>query len=300
MKQNIKNLLILFLFLILLSLIFLNRDIVTYSVKESITLFETKVFPFLFIMFIIQDILISYNLAYYFSKLLGNTLKKIFKLSNEGQMIFLLSLISGSPASAYIINKVYKENKISKDEANKLLKFTYFANPLFVYNILVLMFTEKRVIKLMIIIYASNFLIAYFSKSKNLLQNKLQKQDKTILSSTLITSIKTSINTLLTILGCIIYFMIITNILVLFIDNDILKTIFKGFMEITNGLNSLVSLNITSKIKEIIAVSIISFGGLSIHLQVLSLIYQSNLSYSSFLKGRVLSTIICILLVILF
>ena len=106
-------------------------------------------------------------------------------------------------------------------------------------------------------------------------------------------SIKKSMDTLLMILGTITFYMISTNLLLSFIKTNTLVTILiKGIFEITQSLNILNLLEYQSIIKEVIAISIISFGGLSIHTQVLSIINKTKISYKNFFIGRILHTII--------
>ena len=66
------------------------------------------------------------------------------------------------------------------------------------------------------------------------------------------------------------------------------------------GLKSISELNIPNIYKVIISSMTLSFGGLSIHMQVLSFIEEDNLSYKTFLISRfyhaLLSGIIAFLL----
>ena len=87
--------------------------------------------------------------------------------------------------------------------------------------------------------------------------------------------------------------MIITNIMISIIPlNNTLKVIFKGLLEITQGLNILNTISNKSIIKEIIAIFLISFGGLSIHTQVLSLTTDNKELYQNYFIGRVFQALI--------
>ena len=56
---------------------------------------------------------------------------------------------------------------------------------------------------------------------------------------------------------------------------------------------------INQKLKEILAIIFISFGGLSIHLQIKGIISDSNISYLKFLKYRLYQTIISVFVVLI-
>ena len=273
-----KRKLTIILIMTLIILIFKNYELVLKSTIDGVTIWLYKVFPYLFIMIIMQDILINLNLTSYFKR--------------TSTYIFIMSILSGSPSSAYIISKLVNNNDISKDYGNVCLIFTFFANPLFLYTILKLIFNNNpTTIKLLIIIYLSNLLLYLFYK-KELPNNKLKGKSKNI---NLALSIKTSINTNLMVLGSIVFYLVISNIIINTFNISYPYSIFvKGFLEMTQGLNSLIDCNI--KLKEIITVGFITFGGLSIHTQVKCILDEYNLSYKFFLKGRILQMIIAIFL----
>ena len=267
----------LFIFIILL---FINFDVVVTSSIDAVNIWLFKVFPYLFIMFTINDILINLNF------------EKIFTTTTP--FIFIMSLLSGAPTNAFLISSLRNQEKIDEESANYSLYFTYFSNPLFLFSILSLLFNKFIALKLIIIHYLSNIII-YFLVRKNIKNNHLASTKKS--SFNLDLSIKTSMNTLIMILGTITFFMVLTNILTkTFALNELFTTILKGILEVTQGLNSLNNINLSLKIKEILAISFISFGGISIHSQVKCLLDEENLKYSYFFKGRIVQTAISIIL----
>lgn len=294
-----KNLIFVLIFTFFLILIFINKEIVQINAVNSLILWQNKIFPSLFIMFVFQDLLISYNAAEFLNILLNNLFSKIFGLSTNGQMAFVLSLFSGSPSNAFILNELTENNKLSKKEANHILKFSYFANPLFLYTMLSLIFNDNTPQKIIITLYISNILLGISLKRETFFSEKNLKINENNFGNVLTNAIKKSTNTLIMILGSVTFFMIISSLISSFFNNDLILSMISGFFEITAGLNTLINLNITNNIKEIIATVIISFGGISIHSQVYSIIKSSNLSYLSFLKGRLYATIIAVLIIII-
>ena len=148
-----KRKLIYLTILILIFLIFKNYTVVLDSTITAVELWLYKVFPYLFIMIILNDILINLDF------------EKLFK--NPSIYALIMSLLSGSPTSAVIISNLYKNNKMDKKSANKTLLFTYFANPLFLYTMLNTIFKSNFLtIKLMIIHYLSNIIIYIIFKNE--------------------------------------------------------------------------------------------------------------------------------------
>ena len=262
-------------------LIFKNYEIDLKSTLDATTIWLNKVFPYLFIMIISQDLLINLNFSSFFK--------------NTAIYIFIMSLLSGTPSGTYIISKLKEQNIITKEYANTCLIFTFFANPLFLYSILNSIFLSKlTTIRLMLILYLTN-LILYFIYKKDLPSNgKSINTNEINLSS----SIKTSINTTITVLGVITFYLILSNIIIT--EFNIIypfNIFFKGFLEMTQGLASLINSSI--KFKEVIVMIFISFGGFSIHTQVSCILNEANLSYKYFFKGRIIQTALVVFLTII-
>lgn len=259
--------------LILIFLIFKNYSIVLSSSITAVELWLYKVFPYLFIMIILNDILISLDF------------ESLFK--NNSLYVLVMSLLSGSPTSAVIISNLYRQNKMSKNNANITLLFTYFANPLFLYTMLMAIFKSPFItIKLMLIHYLSNIIIFFFSRSKLEKSPIYQNKAKLDISS----SIKKAMTTTTMVLGAITFYLILSNILNL-------NIFLRGILEMTQGLNSLIGINLP--FKEMLAIFFISFGGFSIHTQVKCILNETDLNYKYFFQGRIYQTIIALILTII-
>jgi len=247
-------------------------------------------------MFVLNDIIINTNILRNITIFINPIFNKIFNTTGFSSQAFLLSLFSGTPSSAFIIKEMLDNQSITLEDANKLITFTYFSNPLFLYNILSLSFNKFITIKIIITHYLSNIVIGLIFRNKKIgrvIKNKNSIKENKNLFLILPLSITKSLNTLIMILGTLTFYMIISNIIInIFKLSPISNVLIKGFLEITQSLNILNNLNVPSIIKEIIAISIISFGGLSIHSQVLSLISDTNISYKNFFFARIIHTLV--------
>ena len=301
MKKKLMDFTFCLFCFISLIFIFKNNKEVANVIIEAVNLFLKKVFVSLFPMFILNDILINLNIPYYFYLLFNKLFLKVFKTSGLGAYVFIMRLISGTPSNAYILKELVELEKISLEEANHFLTFTYFSNPLFLSVMLSTIFNTRVVLKIILCHYIANIIIGILIRNKapKIANNK--NILKTNLKITLTKSINKSITTLLMILGTISFYMLLTFIITSLLPNNcLIKAIISGFLEITNGLNTMTSLNILNKIKEIIASAIISFGGLSIHTQIKAILEDTNMNYSYFLKGRIMQSIISVILIMIF
>ena len=271
MKKKIIGLTLFSIFILILS----NYKIILSSSIYANELWLNKIFPFLFIMIIINDIMLSLNITNLFS--------------NKYNYIFITSFLSGTPTNAYIITNLYQKGIITKNLANYSLLTTYFCNPLFIINILNNIFSKKIAYKIILIHYLSKFIIniIYHNKLKcsSIIKNKS--------SFNLSNSIQKAIKTNLMVFGTITLFLIITNIILnIFKLPQLLQIIIKGILELTQGLNSLILFNKSLLLKELLTMLFLSLGGLSIHIQIKSIINKTDLDYKFFLKGRILEIII--------
>ena len=79
--------------------------------------------------------------------------------------------------------------------------------------------------------------------------------------------------------------------------NSFTNSIINGIVEMTQGLKYVSLLNVSLKIKAILNAMIISFGGISVHVQIISIIKDSKIKYFPFLIARIIHAIISGLLI---
>lgn len=284
-KKNINILFNLIIFYLIFK-VFFNNTLFYNSIILSLKMFIYKVFPFLFIMMILNKMLISFNFPYY--------LNKIFK--KKEIYIMIMSMLSGSPINAIILNDYLKNNQINEKSASITLMFTTFNNPLFLYNYFLSNFTKKDTFILMSIIYISNIIIYLIFKNKIVIDNNRNKFINYNKKNELFNNIYNSLESLIKIMGIIIFFKVITDLL--FINESYFTSLLKGLIELTTGLNSLNNFSY-SLLKKIIALTIISFASLSIHMQISIILSSYKINYKYFYLSRILLIIINIILLCL-
>ena len=156
-----------------------------------------------------------------------------------------------------------------------------------------------------------------YKVSKN--DNKLQNITVSNIGEILGTSIQSAVSTILMVGGFVVLFSVIISILnvsgitdlvcillepvchFLGIPSKIVASVFTGFFEITNGINmvSLIKLkNISLNI--IVTAFLLGFGGLSVLLQVFSVVSKSDLSIKPYVVGKILHGIFAAVYTFLF
>ncbi len=306
MKRNIYNLLIIFiLFLFLISLLIFSNDVLT-TVILGIKIWKENIFTSLFPFFVITDLLINYGFIDLIGEIFKKITNKLFSLPGETSFIIIASMFSGFPSSAKFIKGLLDNKKINTNEAEYLLSFTHFPNPLFVIGVIGKNILKSKILGIIILIsiFLGNIIIGLFLKNKhtikqtsidikNTLRKISQKNKSNNFVKILTESIIKTINILLLLLGIIISFLIITVILQNILNlNKFNTTIISGLLEMTSGINNVTYLNISPILKVILITIFISFGGISIHLQVMSILVDDNVRYKYYLSCRILHAII--------
>ena len=303
MKKIQKNLLIYLITLFFLFEFLTNSNTIVNVFFNTIKLCFNNLFPSIFIFFTITDILNNYNFPYYLSKIFGKIIEKIYKLPKISSYIIFMSMTSGFPGNSKLIKEQLDNKIISSYDATKILTMTHFSNPLFIiYTVGNNFFQDKKVgIIILLAHFITNFIIGflfrnifkYEKKEVNYVINKPMSFIN-LLKTSFINSTKILIN----VFGIIIFFAIITTILNKYLNlNSFSSVIFNGLIEITTGLNYLSKLSIDKITSSVLATFFISFGGFSIHMQVMSILNKYDINYYIYLISRIIHGAISGLLV---
>ena len=277
------------LFVIFLSLTFFS-NVVTEELRNALEVFFYVLFPSIFPFFLISDLLIEYNFVHTINKIFKGLVEKIFHVGGAASFIIIMSMTSGFPSGAKYIKSLYEKDMITLEEANYLISFTHFANPLFVLTVTKTIFNDTTTsVIILIAMYLANFLIGFIIRPKKL-QNKRNLEQSTIpnFSISLTNSIKSSIDLLVLILGNTCFFFLITKLISTYFDfNSYITCIINGFFDMTKGIQSISILPCSILFKSILVITFICFGGINVNMQVASIISDTNIEYKNFLLGRI-------------
>ena len=298
MNKKYLNLIISIIILLFLIEIFDHSNIIINTIFESSFIWFKNIVPTLFPIYLITDLLLNYHFLDYLSKLFGKFMEKVFKMKKITSFIFFMSIISGFPSNSKYIKNLLDNKLINKEEANKLLLFTHFSNPLFIISSLGETFLQNKKIGILILIihYITNIIIGFILRNSyvNLEDLKIKEENKkTSFVTCLTNSIYNTIKILFLLYGIITFFMIITSIIKVNIKlPSILNTFLCGLLEMTQGCFYTSKLNIPINLKATFMTFFISFGGFSIHMQVFSILNEYQLKYKDYLLARIIHALI--------
>lgn len=318
MKKKLKTIFI-FVFLVIITYFILiyPKDIID-SVLFGINIWMYNVFPALFPFFILSDLMINYGLIELFSELFKK-ITNLFHLPSNASFIIFSSLISGSPSSAKITKQLLHEELISIDDANHLIRFSHSSSPLFVIGTIGSVLLNDIVLGFLILIslILGNIFIGILFRNKKIIYREKISFKKAFISmhkkrinnnksfiTVISDSIYNAIDILILLLGIIIIFLVFSSIIDKFNLNSNLTIFIKGLLEITQGIKLISIGNFNLFIKTIFITFFLGFGGLSVHLQVASVINGSKIKYKYFMISRIIhaftSSIIIFVLLKLF
>lgn len=269
--------------------IFMNYNLIIKSINDISLLFIKRIFPPLFIFFMLSNILKNYSFITLICNTFGIITGKLFKISKPSSYVFFMSILSGFPSSAKYVKEMIESKEISEKEGEKLILFCHFANPLFVLSLI-----KEKVYLILFCHYIANIIIGILFRNYNgnFYQNKNNIITKQIPFIELITSsIKNITDILINIFGLLVIFYLMSNLINI--------NIIKYLLEMTNSINYINNLNVSLKIKSILITGILSFGGICIHMQVMDILYKTKIRFLPYFIARIIHFFISVILIVL-
>lgn len=305
MKKNIYKLFrylpSIFLF-ILFIFIFIFQNDVKDSVIFSISIWKDNLIPSMYPFLLVSELLINYDFLDILSKVVGPFISLFFNVPKYASYGIITSFFSGFPSgSKYVVDLLYN-SKISLNDANYLIMFTHFPNPLFVTSFIgsYLLNSKSHGYVILLSVIISNLIISiiFRPKKKVIINTKIKEnKDNRNFTKSLTQASLNSFKILLNMLGIIMFFLIIITILFKVINLPLYVKIFtSSVLEMTNGIRIIALSNLNMNIKCALISSSISFSGLSVHMQVKSIIDSTKIKYKYFLLSRIIGSILSFLI----
>lgn len=297
-----KNIFLLFLICIFFSIIYKSK-LVLSSTNLCLQLFTNNLFPSVFIFYTLSDLLVNYDILKIFKSSIFISISNFLKISTNSLYIIFFSMLTGFPSGSKYISDFYEKKLISLNEASYLLMFTHFSNPLFILGFISSIYSSGLSIIILLSTYISNYIIllVFRPNRKEKISTSFINIDKYDFITCLNMSFKKTINILIIILFNSIIFSVLSELLCIFFNNTYFKSFIFILFDITKGISNLSGTCFSLFFKGLMISTFLSFGGISIHVQVKSILNKQKLPYSYFLHGRIISvSITAILYIVLF
>lgn len=289
--------------------------------KNGLLLWFNNIVPSLLPFFIATELLSYTNVITKLGKLLNPIMRPIFNVPGVGSYALLMGIISGYPTGAKIVSNLKENNLCTKEEAERMIAFTNNSGPLFILGTVGISLFGNTLIGFLLLFthilgcLSVGFLFRFWKKNYKTSSCFIHKKSDgnqnvnfSNLGEVLSKSIISAIKTVVMIGGFVILFSVVLSILEksnileflshLFFpifnlfkitDFSFCTSTFSGILELTNGVMQLSNIfckNISINI--ILSAFLLGFGGISILLQVYSIISKSDISIKPYFIGKLL------------
>ncbi len=257
-----------------------RKEQVIIGASTALSVWAKSIFPILFPTFIVADLLQTNQLLFKICYKLGVIFKKLFKTSSYALYIFVISMFCGTPTNAKCLKNLYDKGLIEEKTISKILTFTFFFNPFFVLS-----FTN---IKVLLILWISNILTGIILRNKY--SSVYDVKDIPRAKFNLNASITNNLQIVINILGTIAVFMIISYAIPFV--NPLVNALATSFLEVSTALFK-INMYYNYDYFYLIALSL---GGLSIIMQIKSIMKDTFIDYKLIMISRILTLVISLII----
>lgn len=256
--------------LLLLLLFMIPRNDPSESVRRSLIFCAGSLVPSLFL-----------------SSVLGKMLASGIKLRTKYAdiVIILYSMLCGFPFGAITAGELYKNGSISRDRAEKITAFSNTASASFIVSYVGV--SSLGNVRAGLFLLAGNTLVTLMWYLV-LRMSAPKEQDIFIMnvshSKNIVSAVAESSQTMLAVCGCVVFFSSVCDLLCRSVANDVIKTMIRGFFEISGGIKDASGLK--PGVSYILSAIFIGWSGLSVMFQV-AFASGSDIRTRCFVLGRI-------------
>lgn len=249
-----------------------------------------SLFPFLFLCSVLMSAL--WGETFSLLKPIGHAMG----IPQGGESILISAVLGGYPTGAQTIALAYRENKLARSDAIRLLSFCSNAGPAFLFGMLPLQFTNMTTVFVLWIIQILSILVTALICYCPAARVVHFSQTAVSVSDSLVKTVKT----MSLICGWVILFQIFIQFIrqwFLWYFPKTLQVIITGLFELSSGCCMLTDIE-SIPLRFLICTVFLSFGGICVTLQTASVI--GNLPLKPYLKGKLIQTLVSFAIAVLY
>lgn len=276
-------------------LLVINPQRAIYHTKSGMSLCFEIIIPSLFPFFVCSGLLILSGFCEVIAKFFSPVMKPLFNVNASGASAFILGIISGYPLGALTVCQLYQGAYLSKWEAQRLMAFSNNSGPLFIMGAVGVSIYHSTLLG--VVLYVAHILGAL---SVGIIFRFYKKDNYSAPRSRVVTNdlsfpqiysnaISNSMGSILSVCASVIFCSTISGILLDLVNiNGAIKAFLGGVIEFSSGIGKVSALDVDLTIKLLMSAFICAFAGISVHLQVMSVVANSGLSLVPYVVGKVL------------
>lgn len=329
-KLNFSTIITTLLAVLFIGAIFVFPSESIEASKHGISLWFNTLFPAQFPFIIGANILIGIGAVNFIGVLLEPIMRPIFNISGTGAFPFIMGMLSGCPVGSKITGDLRHKKEISYLDATRIMSICNNSGLLFILGTVAIgMFKNAQIgFHLIIITYLSalstGLLFRFWGSSekpiasfdKNALFKKAYRKqiefrinNRKTIGTLLSESIMNAMEVVVKIGGFVIFFCVVSTLLSLSpvipfleyilspvfslfnIDKALYTGLLVGLIEVTNGIDMITQTSAPLKQQLITSACLLSWCGLSIHAQAISMTTHTDIKAGPYLLSKIIQTV---------
>ncbi len=291
--------------------------------------------PALFPFFILSELLLGLGVVRLLGALLEPVMRPLFRLPGSAGFVMVLGFLAGYPVAAKLTAQLYRSAELTRSEAERLVGTATTADPIFIIGAVAvgLFHNQEIAIILLIAHYGASIILAFLQarfinkNTRMAVTKKLYERlreawrshkifEKRGIWQVLYEAFEQSLMLVFMIGGLVVFFCVyislltsvqimnyfysIVYLLLSVISNDSVSlalALTNGLFEVTLGIRTAAEAHGAPTALQVAATGfILSWAGLSVHAQIMSLLQDSAVRYLPFAVSRVFHGIIASLI----
>lgn len=276
------------LLLLALTVFFLlHAEIITASVREGLLLAVHSVIPAVFPFAVLSSLLSAYASFGSFS-FLARPFERLLHINKNGIDAFLTGLLCGFPLGVRATAILYREGRLSRDEAERLIGCANNTGPAFLLGAVGSMRGNLRdgVLLCFAVLLSAVAVGALFGIGH---KKSPVAEEKKKASFSLTAAIRSAGESTLALTAYLTFFSVLVGLLRHLIRDATLLSLLLPFLEVGNAAHFLALLSpLSPRITLALTGFAIGFSGLSVHMQALYFLAETDLSVGRYLTMKLL------------
>jgi len=279
--------------ILIMFLVMRNSADVINIVKNSLNLCFSTVIPSIFPFMVLSGALVAVTTKDTFSFLEPIT-KKLFGMNSQCITPMVCGFVCGFPIGAKCTAELYRQKSICRSEAESLMAFSNNPGPMFVIGVVgigLFKSFEAGILLYGVQLFSSlcAAVVLKIFTTHQISRNSLYTKGKKDFSSCVCDSITGTIS----ICGFVMFFSVVTHLLSPLSDfmPEEISSVIYCLTEITNGIYNVASVNSPIAYKLALASFALAWSGFSVHMQVKSLISDTDLSMKKYYITKALTSV---------
>ena len=266
------------------------------GVRKGIELSVNKLIPSLFPFMVISEIIVATSACKPLLKIFAKPLSKIFNISTEGALPFLLGMLFGFPIGIKTAISLYESGKIDRSELIRLSLFTSIPSPAFFISAVGEGLFGSTMLGLTLYLIALFGSVAVGIACRSLFLSErgvyftsyASIKNSRATSNSFISAVTSSARALVAVSTFVVFFSMVGEVIKYFFDfikfNEILGTLSIGALEMTGGAALAAALGEKGAP---LAAAILGFSGISVLCQFISIGKEHNLPIAPYLLSKI-------------